>query len=118
MKKAQPTRARSARRLVVAASLVLTSLLAFACRVTPLDVGVDRPMLDEDAAVPEAAAPDVTVVDASKPSRLAFQKRSDQLPSAVNSMPTPSPSWSGESVGSPQSNQRPTSRDVSSAPLK
>ncbi len=65
MKTAQPTRARSARRLVVAASLVLTSLLAFACRVTPLDVGVDRPMLDEDAAVPEAAAPDVTVIDAT-----------------------------------------------------
>lgn len=40
-------------------------MLAFACRVTPLDVGVDRPVLDEDAAVPEASAPDVAVVEAA-----------------------------------------------------
>jgi hypothetical protein len=51
--------------VLVGVSLLATSALAFACRVTPLDVGVDRPMLDEDAGAPEATAPDVTVVDAT-----------------------------------------------------
>lgn len=57
-------RARKAGRAVVAASLLLASVPVFACRVTPLDVGVDHPTVEAEA-VPEAAAPDVVVVEAA-----------------------------------------------------
>jgi hypothetical protein len=45
--------------------LVLTALAAVACRVTPLDVGMDRPVEHDARDEPEAAAPDAPEADAA-----------------------------------------------------
>lgn len=78
-------RARTARRLAVLATpLVLTALAAVACRVTPLDVGMDRPVERDDREEPEAAAPDAREAEAAPTLEERLRARCAEEPGALD----------------------------------
>jgi hypothetical protein len=66
-----------------AALALVTASLAWGCKVTPLDIGTDNPVVQDDHEVPDTSMPDVAEADAtlSLESRLRARCAEDPGPS-------------------------------------
>lgn len=75
-------RALSRRLALVASSLVLTTALASACRVVPLDVGEDRPLPQDEP--PDASVPEVEAADAAQTLEQRLRARCAEEPGRLD----------------------------------